>query len=69
MVLSQIESEVEVLDQHLREERPSLGFILVHARTLLQLAECMVDMASEHLSSHREVQLVAEYKSELLSPT
>ncbi len=64
MVLNQIESEIEMLGAHLSEQRPSLDFIVLHARNLLQLAEGMVEMAPEHLSTDREIELVRQYHAE-----
>ncbi len=53
-----------MLGAHLSEQRPSLDFIVLHARNLLQLAEGMVEMAPEHLSTDREIELVRQYHAE-----
>ncbi len=65
MVLSRIETEVNVLFAHLSTEEPNLDFILLHARTLLQLAEGLVGTPLERLSTDSDVRLVRDYQNRL----
>jgi hypothetical protein len=61
MVLGQIETEVNILSAHLATESPSLEFIIVHAKTILQLAEGLLQTPIAYLDSERDAQIVREY--------
>jgi hypothetical protein len=65
MVLGQIETEVNVLSAHIATENPSLDFIIIHAKSILQLAEGLVQTPVEYLDSERDAALVRAYRQQV----
>ena len=55
-MLSQITTEVEILQKHITCEEPDLEFIITHAESLLQLAFQMKEQPFDRPIFHLEIE-------------